>query len=206
MGQAAETQVTTGSPLTPFPQNKQNEPGLAIDANAAVILCSHPSLTGISSGSGLSGSTGWHNSVRARMYLSAVKTEKGEEPDRELRQLDFMKNNYGPPAEKILLRLRNGVFVPEPGTGSLERMAVDRKVDELFLTLLRRFAKDGRKVSDKPGTSYAPSHFSKEPAAKGVSNNALADAMRRLFAANAIRVVTEGPPSHPRSHIVEVEQ
>lgn len=179
---------------------------LAIEANAAVILCSHPSLTGVSSGSGLSGSTGWHNSVRARMYLSAAKTDKGEEPDRDLRQLDFMKNNYGPLAEKILLRWRNGVFLPEPGTGSLERVAADRKVDDLFLALLRRFAKDGRKVSDKPGTSYAPWHFSKEPAAKGVSKNALADAMRRLFAANSIRVVTEGPRSHPRSHITVVEQ
>lgn len=38
--------------------------GLCLSANAAVILASHPSLTGINSGSGLSGSTAWHNSVR----------------------------------------------------------------------------------------------------------------------------------------------
>jgi hypothetical protein len=36
---------------------------MAIQANAYIIVNSHPSLTGINSGSGLSGSTGWHNSV-----------------------------------------------------------------------------------------------------------------------------------------------
>ena len=40
--------------------------GMAIAANAAVIIAGHPSLTGVNSGSGLSGSTAWHNSVRAR--------------------------------------------------------------------------------------------------------------------------------------------
>lgn len=38
--------------------------GLAIAANAAVILSSHPSLTGMALKSGLSGSTAWHASVR----------------------------------------------------------------------------------------------------------------------------------------------
>ena len=35
---------------------------LAIVANGAVNLLSHPSLTGTNSGSGISGSTAWHNS------------------------------------------------------------------------------------------------------------------------------------------------
>src|SRR5262249_38771544 len=43
--------------------------GLAIDTDSAVILVAHPSLQGITSDSGLSGSTAWHNSVRARMYF-----------------------------------------------------------------------------------------------------------------------------------------
>jgi RecA-family ATPase len=99
---------------------------LAMDANAAVLICSHPSLTGISTGTGLSGTTGWHNSVRGRIYLMPAKTEAGEEPDQDLRQLEFMKNNYGPLAQRILLRWKNGVFVPEPGTGSLERAAAEK--------------------------------------------------------------------------------
>ena len=59
--------------------------GLAMAANAGVLLTSHPSLTGISSGSGLSGSTGWNNNVRSRMYFRKVTTEKDEEPDPDVR-------------------------------------------------------------------------------------------------------------------------
>src|SRR5215208_1074577 len=35
---ATESRVTVGSPLTPFPQNKQNEPAVAIDASRPSIL------------------------------------------------------------------------------------------------------------------------------------------------------------------------
>jgi RecA-family ATPase len=92
---------------------------MAIDANAAVVLCSHPSLTGITSGSGLSGSTGWHNSVRARLYFKKATTADGDEPDADLRELHFMKSNYGPLGDRILLRWRQGVYVPEPSGSNL---------------------------------------------------------------------------------------
>src|SRR3954447_12312038 len=35
---ATESRVTVGSPLTPFPQNKQNEPAVAIDASRPSVL------------------------------------------------------------------------------------------------------------------------------------------------------------------------
>jgi len=63
---------------------------IAIAANSAVIVLTHPSLTGISSGSGLSGSTAWHNSVRARAYLTSPKSDDGES---DLRRIEFLKNN-----------------------------------------------------------------------------------------------------------------
>src|SRR5690606_23739561 len=37
---------------------------LAIRHRCAVVMLSHPSLTGLSNGTGSSGSTGWNNSVR----------------------------------------------------------------------------------------------------------------------------------------------
>jgi RecA-family ATPase len=111
--------------------------GLALDASTTVVATSHPSLTGINSDSGLSGSTAWHNSVRARMYLKSAD----EVDDPKLRVLVVKKNNYGPEEETILLRWRNGVYVPEPRPGSLERLAADTKVENLFLDLLQRFIK-----------------------------------------------------------------
>src|SRR6185436_8386954 len=42
---------------------------IAIASNGYVIMSSHPSLAGIASKTRLSGSTQWHNSVRARAYM-----------------------------------------------------------------------------------------------------------------------------------------
>jgi RecA-family ATPase len=173
---------------------------LAIDGNCSVVLCSHPSLTGINTGSGLSGSTGWHNSVRARMFFKTATTDQGEEPDPELRELLFMKNNYGPVGARVLLRWKNGVFVPEPGQGTIEKAVAERKAEELFLKLLDRFGA----VTNRKGTSYAPALFAEEPEAKAakVSKSALADAMGRLFAANKLHLEAYDYPCRKRVRIV----
>ena len=175
---------------------------LAVEAGAAIILASHPSLTGISSGTGLSGSTAWHNSVRARGYFRRPP----DVDDPALRLLEWHKNNYGPVSGSILLRWHNGVYVPEPSAGSLEQLAADARIDNLFLDLLRRLAKQGRNVTDKTGPTFAPAVFADEPDAKKdkVSSKQFAEAMRRLFAANKIEVVSFGPPSRLRTRIVEV--
>jgi RecA-family ATPase len=175
--------------------------GLAIDAGAAVVIAAHPSLTGIATDSGLSGSTGWHNSVRARMYF---KPAPGD--DTALRVLEVKKNNYGPVNENILLRWRDGVYVTEPSRGTLEQMAIEAEHDHLFLKLLRRFTDQGRNVSDKKSPTHAPSLFADEPEAKSakIRSKHLAEAMARLFAANRLQVVTVGSPSRMRSHIIEI--
>ena len=135
------------------------------------------------------------------MYLKATNGN-----DRGLRELVGKKNNYGSgDAESTLLRWKNGVFTPDPRVGSLERMAAERKVDDLFLDILRRFTAQGRNVSDKKSPSYAPAVLVDEPEAKAakLSKKQLTEAMTRLFAAGKIAVHTEGPPSHPRTRIVE---
>jgi RecA-family ATPase len=81
---------------------------LTIVANGSVVPISHPSLTGINNDTGLSGNTQWHNAVRARFYMKSIKPEEGEQPDTDLRELVFKKNNYGPVSESIVLRYQNG--------------------------------------------------------------------------------------------------
>jgi RecA-family ATPase len=173
---------------------------LAIDGNCSVVLCSHPSLIGIKTETGLSGSTGWHNSVRARMFFKTATTDQGEEPDPELRELVFMKNNYGPIGARVLLRWKNGVFVPEPGQGTIEKAVAERKAEELFLMLLDRFGA----VTNKKGTAYAPALFAQEPEAKAakISKTALADAMGRLFATNKLHLEAYDYPCRKRFRIV----
>jgi RecA-family ATPase len=177
--------------------------GMSIAANSAVIIATHPSLTGINSGSGLSGNTAWHNSVRARAYMKSANTEDGTEPDKALRLIEFMKSSYGPVAEAITVRWNNGVFIPVPKTGSLEKLASEAKAAGAFLQLLDRFDCEGRTVGDKHGHSYAPALFSKEPeaTAAGLKKDALAQAMRRLFASKKIHVEQYGRPSRPASKL-----
>src|SRR5262249_2749482 len=158
---------------------------------------SHPSLQGIASGSGISGSTAWHGAFRFRQYLKGIKPEDGE-PEGDLRELQFKKNQYGPTGETIVVRYQHGLFLPVPGKGSLGRVAEDQADDELFLTLLDEHEKQGRHLSDKPtSNNYAPTMCTNDPRAKTVTKTRFAAAMNRLFAANKIHVAIYGRPSRP---------
>ena len=172
--------------------------GLAMVSNAGAMLTSHPSLTGITTGTGLSGSTAWNASVRSRLYLKRATTAKDEEPDPNVRVLEVMKNNYGPVGETITLHWKDGLFLPTPAPESLEKLAREQKVDGLFLVLLDRWKEQGRNVSDKPkANTYAPGRFAEEPEAKAdhVSKRELTEAIERLFRASKIRSEPYGPPS-----------
>jgi len=73
------------------------------------------------------------------------------------------------------------------------------------LNLLRLFKEQGRRVSDRPSVTYAPTVFAQEDIAKkaGVTSKALADAMRRLFAAGRIWNEPCGYPYRPQYRIAE---
>jgi RecA-family ATPase len=106
---------------------------LAMVAGGSVTVLSHPSLQGISSGTGISGSTAWHGAFRFRQYLTGVKPEAGEQDDGDLRQLEFKKNQYGPKGESVVLRYQRGLFVPVAGMGSLDKLAQERDDENAFL-------------------------------------------------------------------------
>jgi RecA-family ATPase len=179
---------------------------MAIRSGAAVLLLSHPSLAGLSSGTGTSGSTGWNNSVRSRLYLTSARTQDGEEPDPELRELKVMKSNYGPAGETVRLRWRNGVFVPESKPSVIERAAAEATVDDMFLRLLDAAAAQGRRVGPNTGKNYAPSVFEAMPTANGIKSKGFAKAMERLLAAGKVKVQPIGPASKQRDVIVRVDR
>jgi RecA-family ATPase len=179
--------------------------GMAIKASAGLLLTSHPSLTGINTGTGLSGSTAWNASVRSRLYLKRAVTEKDEEPDPDLRVLEVMKANYGPVGETITVRWTDGLFLPVGGISNLEKLAAEQKADQTFLTLLDRFNGQGRNTCEKPSAhNYAPVLFAKENEAKeaGIKKSAFEDATRRLFAANKICLKPYGAPSKGTARLV----
>jgi RecA-family ATPase len=167
---------------------------LALTTGAAVMLIAHPSLSGLASGSGTSGSTAWNNSVRSRLYFTGAK-KADDDAESDIRELKVMKSNYGPVGEVVRLRWQRGVFVPEGGPGMLERIAAEAAVDQAYLDCLDAAQGSGREVGEKPGKAYAPTIFAKMPQAKGYRSNALAEAQERLFSAGRIHVQKVGSPS-----------
>lgn len=82
---------------------------LALRIGGAVILTQHPSNEGMASGSGRSGSTGWHNSVRSRLYLTKPKGTDEIQTDERL--LRTMKQNAGKFGGKLSVTWDKGVFI-----------------------------------------------------------------------------------------------
>jgi len=172
---------------------------LAIDCNCGVVIASHPSLTGIKSGSGLSGSSQWHNSVRARAYFRKPKgDDEDASPDDGRRERRFMKNQYGPLGSVINLQWRDGLWLPIPVD-----IAAQYNVEALFLRLLVRFIDQKRNVSPNKSSIYAPAKFAEQPEAKEakVSSKDFAEAMEFLLASGQVVVHEEGPPSRPRAYL-----
>jgi RecA-family ATPase len=173
--------------------------GICLDAQTAVILLAHPSLSGISSGTGLSGSTAWNNSVRSRLYLKNEKKKDQEDggddeerndadADAGARILEFMKSNYSALAAPIKLTWKDGLLVPEPTLATLapvERAALDRDASEIFMALLTRFNRQDLAVSRKEkSNNYAPNIFAGEPEAVGLHRSS---AKRKLLLRQAMR-------------------
>jgi RecA-family ATPase len=180
--------------------------GLALRRSCAVMLLGHPSLSGLSSGSGSSGSTAWNNSVRSRLYLQRVIEIEGYEPDPDRRILTTKKSNYGRVGEEIGLTWRAGAFVPDEKPSSLEEMTVGLKAERVFLALLDQFTAEGRYVSSSPSATYAPSLFSNHPNAEGCTKRAFVGAMNALFARGHIAMTEHKQAGKVRSHIVRTDR
>ncbi len=174
--------------------------GVAIEFECAVMVLAHPSLTGIASGTGSSGSTGWNNSVRSRLYLKRDINDT-EELDPDARMLEVMKSNYGRIGEEIRLRWQRGVFV---ASGDMEyggADAADLRADNRFLTLLDLFTEQGRAVTTHKAANYAPKVFADHPEANGIKKKGFQQAMERLLASGRIFQEEFGPPSKRRDRL-----
>jgi RecA-family ATPase len=176
---------------------------LALKNKVAVLLVAHPSLSGMATGSGTSGSTGWSNSVRSRLYLEPAVDDDGE-ADPCLRKLTVMKANYAAKGTTVALRWERGRFVLVGGPGSFERMAAEAKDDGLFLKLLKAITGQGRNVSPYGGQTSAPKVFAEMPDGAGVKSARFKAAMERFLRDKKIECIEEGPPSRRHTRIVEI--
>lgn len=176
---------------------------LASEADSAVLVTAHPSLSGQHSGSGSSGSTAWNASVRSRLFLDCPRV-KGQVMDPDIRRLSHKKSNYAPASDELLLRLDEGGFVKNIGATSRRRQS-DPAVDLLFLDLLDLQSRRGHHVSPNPSSTYAPTVFAEMDEAHGHTKSEFEIALKSLMTSGRIRIEETGPPSKRRSRVVRVD-
>lgn len=122
---------------------------------ATVLVTAHPSLSGMASGEGTSGSTAWNGAWRFRLLLDRPERNGIE------RRLKSMKQNYGRDDDAIPLAWDDeaGVFVhdiAESGTIATLKREAER---QRFVDTLWKVVKAGRRVT--MGGRQAMSHVTK---------------------------------------------
>ena len=121
------------------------------------------------------------------------KTNEDSEPNKNFRTFEGKKANYSEVGGKFDVEWKDGLFRRVIGPTGFDKMASDQKAEDLFLSQLKRFTEEGRRVSSSAGQNFAPAMFSSEPSTKKL----LRLAMERLFEKKIIRVETSGPASRP---------
>jgi RecA-family ATPase len=162
-----------------------------------VILTQHLSTIGMNTGTGLSGSTAWNNSVRSRLYLTRDKqsNDDGEE-DNNCRILRGMKNNYGATGGKVKLRWENGLFRRTDGPGydgQIERLAMESALVEIVTKII----KNGARPARKPNAQNSLVNIAQQPEHLGrrYKFESLCQAQDRLVKNGRLVSVWLGPPS-----------
>jgi RecA-family ATPase len=170
---------------------------LVIPHGGTGLILAHPSVDGMRSGTGSSGTVGWNNSFRWRGYLDKVLDESGKEADATRRVLRTKKLNYGPQGGEIELRYQNGCYVvASQEANMIDPMWKAARADRVFLDLLRKGIAQNNRVSlQEHGGCYAPKVFRREADKQGVTFAELKEAMHRLVDCNKIENAPFGPPS-----------
>lgn len=168
---------------------------LALAIDGAVILTAHPSVAGMATGTGTSGSTAWSNAVRSRLYLTRPEYELADD---SIRILKTMKQNYGARRDGIELRWENGVFIR---TASVTSDPFG-EASAAFLDCLDLLTGQGRFVSPSVNSAtYAPKIFVRLPQARRCDLHRLQRAMETLFLTKQICLTQHKKPNR---HLVEV--
>lgn len=167
----------------------------------AILLLSHPSASGMSSGSGQSGSTAWGNSVRSRLYLTARQAEADAELDPDLRVLSSKKANYGPRGAEIVLRWSSGMFRAEDHSmAGTDKKTQERYHEQVFLALLDKRNRQNFIANASSGPNFAPKRFAEME--RGITSRQFKAAMQRLLDVGEIENLPYNSKGKGRSYLV----
>lgn len=128
--------------------------GLALEIKGVVVLCSHPSNAGMATGTGISGTGGWKNSVRSHLYIHRDPLEDGadEAEWRKRVKIAVKKNNRGEWGVVFGARWDNGVFVRDDSHITSQSMdTVDRlELANVIVDFVEGCVTEGAKVYSDP--------------------------------------------------------
>ena len=174
--------------------------GIAKEVGCAVLVTGHPSRAGLQTGSGDSGSTAWHNSVRSRLYLD--NSHNNDE-----RVLKRMKSNYASMEDsEIQLRWNEGVFEEIAPLTELELVQQHQRAQEAFMQRLDVLTNQQQYLSSSPNaTNYAPKVMAQmQDEHENVTKDSLVTAMNSLLQMRKIRIEKVGPPSRQKQELVKI--
>jgi RecA-family ATPase len=177
---------------------------IALKIGGAVILCAHPSRTGLASGEGDGGSTGWSNAFRSRLFLHAPAQEAGEQPDSNARILERRKANYAARNDALNLRWREGVIEPD-GQETSDMANGKADAEEVFLDLARDAERQNSTISDNTRAgNFAPRTFGRLPRdqRRGLTEADFTTAMARLLKSGRIENLPYGRAGDRRTRII----
>lgn len=176
---------------------------LSVDFSTTIILLSHPSLSGMASGTGTSGNTAWNNSVRSRLFMQRIN-EEGYELDKTARKLTVMKSNYGETGFEVHMNYVEGYFEPEKTADSLDRSSMDAKAERIYLQLLDEYTKASIEVSPNfSSNNSAATVFARSDKREGITKAQFKSAQERLQLAGKIWMGERGPASKRVKYVVK---
>jgi RecA-family ATPase len=160
----------------------------------AFVLLAHPSLSGTSSGRGTSGSTGWSNAFRSRLYLDFARDDAGN-PDltnADARTLERMKANYASRGDRLELKWQGGVIVRER-TQAVER-SDRRPLTETFLSLFKVHSERQNLSPAATANNSAAAIFArlKRDEREGYTKRDFAEEMGRLLKSGVLKIEEYG--------------
>lgn len=180
---------------------------IARETGGAVILIAHPGVSGMASGTGISGSTAWRNAVRSVIYMRRPTKEEADGPEaRDLRIVERLKGNFAAAGSQLRVAWFEGHFVlsdtAESAAQAIDGIAAEAKV----LSAMRRAAAQGRRMTfAKSSTDYAPKKLMAYREVSGLRLQHVERAVASMLERGELREAHVGPPSKGRVWIVPAE-
>lgn len=179
---------------------------LAVAINGVVVLLQHPSASGMESKTGESGSRGWNNAARSRLFLNFPPENDDPENDpTNERVLRFMKANYGPRNKGLRIEWKDGVFeavtVSDQKGGQLTPTDLI-ELNALVVNAIGKLMDEGERVTLKDrAPNHAASVLSRRPEFRKFTWKEIAGSVRFLLSRNRLAVIELGPATKKRGYV-----